>query len=63
MNNFNDWIYTLSGEPSLLACRGFTEARSVSPCFGEYSEAKADGRTNPDELCDIGKYLPWFNLY
>jgi RHS repeat-associated protein len=63
MNNLNDWSYTLSGEPDLLAGRGFTEARSVSPCFGEHSEAKTDGRTNPDELCDIGKWLPWFNLY
>jgi RHS repeat-associated protein len=57
------WSYTLGGEPTLLTGRGFTEARSVSPCFGEHSEAKADGRTNPDELCDIGKWLPWFNLY
>ena len=58
-----DWTYSLAGEPELLAGRGFTGARSVSPCFGERSEHKADGRTNPGEQSDTGKWLPWFNLY
>ena len=57
------WTYSLTGEPELLAGRGFTEACSVSPCFGERSEAKAVGRTNPAEQSDSGKWLPWFNLY
>jgi RHS repeat-associated protein len=56
------WDYNLSGQPALIADRGFTGARSVRPGIWELCEPNDVGRTNPDEPCEIGKHLTEFGL-